>query len=136
MFQTKHLELIYQCFSTNLHFIIMYQINCIAKSSSFFVPLLPLCFYSPSLELPSLFYCSSSRLPFFLCFLNLLKAFFISPQSQNRSSSVSFCPQTLYLLSETKQSQNCQAISCFSYIEGKHWSMPWINSILLLILLK
>lgn len=117
-----------------LHFIIMYQINCIAKSSSFSLFLcFPFAFIL--LEFPSLFYCSSSSLLFFLCFINLLKAFFISPQSQNKSS-VSFCPQTLYLLNETKQSHSCQAISRFSYTEGKHWSMPWSNSISLLILLK
>lgn len=121
MFQTKHLELIYQCFSMKLHFIIMYQINCIAESSSFSLFFcFPLAFII--LEL-LLFYCSSSSLPYFLCFLNLLKTFFIFPQSQNRSS-VSFCPQTLYLLNENKQSHSCQAISFFSYTEGKHWSMP------------
>lgn len=99
-----------------------------------FLPLLPLCFYSPWTPCPPLFYCYSSNLPFFLCFFNLLKAFFISPQSQTRSTSVSFCPQTLYLLNETEQSPSYQANSCFCYTEGKHWSTLWIHSVLFLIL--
>lgn len=40
-------DITYQCFSMKLLFIIMDQMNCIAKSNSFFLPLLPLCFYSP-----------------------------------------------------------------------------------------
>lgn len=84
-----------------------------------FLPLLPLCFYSPWTPCPPLFYCSSFSLPFFLCFFNLLKVFFISPQSQTRSTFVSFCPQTLYLFSETKQSFSCQVISSFFLHRGK-----------------
>lgn len=89
----------YQRFSMKLLFIIMYQMNCIAKSSSFSFFVFPLLFTLSSC--PPLFYCSSSSLLFFLCYFNLLKVFYLSPQSQSRSTSVSFCPQTLYLHSET-----------------------------------
>lgn len=118
---------------TTFHNNISDQLYC-QEQFLLFLPLIPLCFYSPWTPRPPLFYCSSSSLSFFLCFFNMLKTFFISPQSQTRSTPVSFCPQTLYLLSETKQPPSCQAISCFCYTEGKHWSMPLIHSILFLIL--
>lgn len=114
---------------TTFHNNISDQLYC-QEQFFLFLPLLLLCF--TLLELPALLY-FIAPLPFFLCFFNLLKAFFISPQSQTRST-VSFCPQTLYLLSETKQSPSCQVISCFCYSEGKHWLMPRIHSNLCSIL--
>lgn len=135
MFQTKHLGVIYQCFSMKLHFIITYQINRIAKSSSFsFFLCFPFAF--TLLELPVLLYFIAPLLAFpsSCAFLICLKYSLYLPNLKPDLLLCHFAHKPCISSVRLSSLLVVKWSLLFSYTEGKHLSVTWIHSILFLIL--
>lgn len=122
IFQTKHLELIDQCFSMKLHFIIMYQINCIAKSSSFslflcfpftFILLVLPYFIAPLLAFPSscaFKICLKHSLYLPNLKTDLLCHFALKPSISVRLSSLIVVKRSLVFLTQRENIGQCHEI--------------------------